>query len=427
MSIFWKTIYNLLILPLLLVVALLGSLFNAKLREGFRKRFSSIRILKSFFAGLDRHQVVYWFHVASHGEYEIIRTVLKGLKEVEPKAVAVVSFFSPSGFNHVQDDLVDCKVYLPFDWIWSVRRALKIVHPKKIIFAAYDVWPNLIWTAKRFGIHATLVAARLERGTKKLWPVARSFYHSVYRCFATIYTVAEWDYLQVQKLVNHPVRPLIRVLGNPRYDQVKSKADSFTQQRTESVLRRQKRLIVGSVHKEDERVILEPLLALLKENLELSMLWVPHEPSVKNCQLYQNTFRQAGLGTRLLNNHRLNQLIDTRVIIVDGVGKLARLYWQGRLAYVGGGFSTGVHNVMEPAIARLPVLFGPRYQNSHEATELLKAGGGFTFSNQDELLQLFHWLLNDQEAFLKASLAATAVIHKNLGSSTRVVRGIIRD
>jgi len=427
MSFFWKTIYNILILPLLLFVALFGSLFNAKLREGFRKRFSTIRILKSFFSDLDRNQVVYWFHVASHGEYEIIRTVLKGLKEVEPKVVVVVSFFSPSGFNHVRDDLIDCKVYLPFDLIWSVRRALKIVRPKKIIFAAYDVWPNLIWSAKRFGIHATLVAARLERGTKKLWPIARSFYRNVYRCFSTIYTVAEWDYLQVQKLVSRPGRPLIRVLGNPRYDQVKSKADNFTQQRTESVLRRQKRIIIGSVHKEDERVILDPLIALLLENLELSMLWVPHEPSEKNCHLYRETFSQQGLETRLLNNHRLNQLNDTRVIVVDGVGKLARLYWQGRLAYVGGGFSTGVHNVMEPAIARLPVLFGPRYQNSHEATELLKAGGGFTFSNQEELLQLFHWLLSDQEAFLKASLAATEVIHKNLGSSTRVVRGIIRD
>ncbi|HJL78027.1 MAG TPA: 3-deoxy-D-manno-octulosonic acid transferase, partial [Candidatus Marinimicrobia bacterium] len=112
---------------------------------------------------------------------------------------------------------------------------------------------------------------------------------------------------------------------------------------------------------------------------------------------------------------------------VDVVGILSRLYWHGQIAYIGGGFSTGVHNTMEPAIARLPVLFGPKHEQFHATGELIKAGGGFMVNNHDEVFGVLDNLLTNQDLFLQASYASTDVIHQNLGSATRVVRGIIRD
>jgi len=109
------------------------------------------------------------------------------------------------------------------------------------------------------------------------------------------------------------------------------------------------------------------------------------------------------------------------------VGILSRLYWHGQVAYIGGGFSTGVHNTMEPAIARLPVLFGPRNEQFHATGELIKAGGGFEVHSSDNVIAVLDRLFSNQSYFLKSSFAATNVIHKNLGSATRVVRGIIRD
>ena len=119
--------------------------------------------------------------------------------------------------------------------------------------------------------------------------------------------------------------------------------------------------------------------------------------------------------------------MNARVCLVDTIGQLSQLYWYGQIAYIGGGFSTGIHNVMEPAIARLPIYFGPRYNNSHEAEELIKNGGGFQIDSGTDLFLGIKKLFNDETTFIKASYASTNVVHRNVGSATRVVRNIIHD
>ncbi len=427
MTFFWVLLYNLIFYPLMYLIIVFWSLFNRKLKEGFKGRLQSIETLKTFFATVDRSKPVFWFHAASHGEYEQVHPVVAGLKDVEPYAIIVVSFFSPSGFKNVTDENIDCKIYLPFDFVWSVRKAIKIVKPKKIIFAAYDIWPNLIWVAKYRKIHTMIFAAHFTRGTKKLFPVLRSFYRSVYKTFSAIYTITNQDYLCVQKIIKSTQTPIIRVLGNPRYDRVKKRADKFTKQHTISVLLREKRIIVGSVWPEDEAVILDPILQLMKEDEDIHLMWVPHEPKDDYVQQSLAKFEEQGLSTQIMRSKKNFKGNGARVTIIGIVGVLSRLYWQGQIAYIGGGFSTGVHNVMEPAIARLPVIFGPRHANSHEASELISNGGGFPINNSDEVYQIIKDLFTDNNKFLQASYAATDVIHKNLGSSTRIVRSIIRD
>ncbi len=409
-----------------MILSIIGMVINKKIREGFLGRLKTISTLKEFNKSLNNYDLTYWFHAASFGEYEQIRPVLAGLKEVEPHAKIVVSFFSPSGYNNVHDDHIDCKIYLPFDFLWSIRRALKLVHPKKIIFAAYDIWPNMVWIAKNRKIHTTLFAARFMKGTKKLYPVFRKFYQSVYDSFRAIYTVDKVDYLQVQKLVKGKNSPILRVLGNPRYDQVKEKADEFTVSHTQWVLDREKRIIAGSVHLEDEPFVMEAFANILQKYKDISLVWVPHDPDEKNISRAELFFSEKGLSTARLKKKTVN-LPNAQVVIVNVVGILSRLYWHGRVAYIGGGFSTGVHNTMEPAIARLPVLFGPRNEQFHATGELIKAGGGFEVHSSDDIFTILDKLFSDQDYFLKSSFAATNVIHDNLGSATRVVRGIIRD
>ncbi|MEE9190594.1 MAG: glycosyltransferase N-terminal domain-containing protein [Candidatus Neomarinimicrobiota bacterium] len=427
MKIFWFMIYNFLFYPILFTAGLIGTLFNKKIRDGVKGRFQSKKELNQFIKGIDRNRSTYWFHTASHGEYEQVRPVIKGLKEIEPASLVVVSFFSPSGFKNVRDENIDFAFYLPFDFYWSVKKTLKAIDPKKIIFASYDTWPNLIWASGKLNIHTNIFAARFDHNTKKLVPIIRSFYRSVYDEFSTIYTVTNTDYKQLKKIVTPEKTPLIRVLGNPRYDQVKSRADGFTKDRTISVLMREKRMVVGSVWPEDERVIFEPIIKLLKEDEEASLLWVPHEPSEKYVSSSLNLFKSEGFESAILSNNKKLRFTNARVHIVSVIGILPRLYWHGQVAFIGGGFSSGVHNVMEPAIARLPVMFGPRYSKSHEAEELVLAGGGFSVQNSTDTYEILKKLLFDKNFFLSSSLAATKVIHDNLGSATRVVRGIIRD
>jgi 3-deoxy-D-manno-octulosonic-acid transferase len=184
--------------------------------------------------------------------------------------------------------------------------------------------------------------------------------------------------------------------------------------------------LAGSIHSEDEQVIQGSIISLMNEIEDLNLVWVPHEPTERNVSEAESFFQSNLFSTARLGNKNPNQL-DARVIIVDTIGRLSQLYWNGQMAYIGGGFSTGVHNVMEPAIARLPVFFGPRYKNFNEAEELITDGGGFSIESGTDLYLGMKQLFEDRDAFLKASYAATNVIHRNLGSATRIVRNLIHD
>lgn len=427
MRIIWQIIYNVLLLPLIYVGGLLLSLFNKKVRRGLRGRRHALRKLKALFLDNDPDRLVYWFHAASHGEYEQIRPILAGLKEVEPGCVCVVSFFSPSGYEHVDDSRIDCKIYLPIDFYWNCWRALRSVRPHKLIFAEYDVWPNLVWVARRLRIRTTLFSARIHKGSSKLWPVIRSFYKQVYGCIDFVYTVSEKDRITVRKLMGKRNGSLVRVLGNPRYDRVKELADRSSVEGSKSVFERKLRLVAGSVWPDDENVILPAILDLMSKEDDLFLYWVPHEPSSKFLSRTLRMFSTTDVVPKLLSECKDGEFQGNRAVIVDRVGILAQLYWRGRIAYVGGGFSTGIHNVMEPAMARLPTLFGPRFHNSDAAEELVASGGGFSISSQEEFCSTLEKLIKDHDFFLRSSLAATEVIHRNIGSATRVVRGILRD
>jgi 3-deoxy-D-manno-octulosonic-acid transferase len=423
---FWMMIYNAILLPILFLLGIFTCFFNKKIREGFFGRLKTFKQLKVFMSYTEVGTDIYWFHAASLGEYEQIKPVLAGLKEIEPSSKSIVSFFSPSGYNYVNDQNIDCKIYLPFDFFWIINRCLKIVNPKKIILAAYDVWPNLIWRAEHLGIKTTLFAARFSSSTSKLLQIIKNFYRYVYGSFSAIYTISKSDNELLQLILHNSIKPILRVLGNPRYDEVKTKADSFTVENTKSVLQRPKKLLLGSIHSEDENIIMDAIVSLMNELNDLSLIWAYHEPKDRYLDSASTFFKSKNFSVERLSQTVPSQL-NARVCLVDTIGQLSQLYWQGQITYIGGGFSTGVHNVMEPAIARLPIFFGPRYNNSHEAEELIKDGGGFYINSGTDLYLGVKKLFNDHDAFIKASYASTNVVHRNLGSATRVVRNIIHD
>ena len=427
MNIFWIIIYNILLYPIFFLGGVISSVVNPKIRRGLRGRRHSYSTLLSFKNQVSQEEEIYWLHAASLGEYEQLKPVMEGLKEIEPTAVFIVSFFSPSGFEQVKDPQVDCKLYLPFDFPWSIYKMLSLIKPTKIIFAEYDVWPNVVWMAKLLNISTTVFSVHFSDHTPKLMPLVKSFYKSVYGSLTHIYAETQSDFEKVHYLISPSKYTTLKVLGNPRYDQVKKKTDRFTEKRTLSVLKRKKQIIVGSVWGEDEKIILEPLTQFLINHDSVSLLWVPHEPSENHIKRAFDHFHSSGLNPIIFKNKQSQIPDQERIIIIGVVGILSHLYWEGQVAYIGGGFSTGVHNVMEPAIARLPVLFGPKYENSHAAKELISNQGGFCISNSHEFKSKLDMILWDKNFFLRSSFSATDVIHNNLGSATRIVRGIIRD
>ena len=424
----WYIIYNLFLLPIMVFIGIIGVIFNKKIREGFFGRFNNDGALDDFISTLDRNnQTIYWFHVSSHGEFLQTKPVLAGLKEIEPHIKIIVSFFSPSGYNNIDDNIIDCKIYLPFDFPWLVRKALKTIKPKKLIFAAYDIWPNLIWTAKAMNIPTVLFAAKFKRKTKKSMPLVRSFYKHIYNNFYSIYTITKKDNEKLRLILDKSKNIIIRVLGNPRYDQVNKVSDQYSIEYKKDILNRKKSIILGSMHNEDKKNIIDGLMDLLNDNNDIYIIWVPHDPISKNINSVYEYFLDKGYSVELYSEQNKLGTDHPRIIIVNVVGVLSKIYWNGIIAYIGGGFSTGIHNVMEPAIARLPVIFGPRYDNFQEAIKLIDLGGGWSINNNKEFYNIANKLINNEKLLLNASEAATEVIHNNIGAATRVVRGIIRD
>jgi len=421
----WIIIYNFILFPFFFVLIIFLSFFSKKIREGVYGRLNSKKIINEFISK-SKNKDIYWFHAASLGEYEQIKPVLSALKEVEPDSLFVLSFFSPSGFNFVEDEDVDCKIYLPFDFRWTVKNYLKRLKPRKLILAGYDVWPNLIWAAKELNIHTVLFAARFSNRSAKSYPIIKMFYRNIYNSFSAIYTISDADNRQLKFIIGEKYLPILRTLGNPRYDQVKLKSDKFTNERTRSVLQRPKRLILGSMHHEDERRLASSIFNLISDSTDVSLIWAPHTPSNKNISRIETLLIRNDIPYQKLGEKNIEEL-KSKVVIVDSVGRLSQLYWHGQIAYIGGGFSSGVHNVMEPAIARLPVFFGPKYDNFHEAEELINKEGGFSIDSGEELHIQVASLFDNKDKFLNSSYSATNVIHDNLGSSTRIVRSLVHD
>ena len=124
--------YNLLVLPIFIILSLILSIFDKKVRKGLLGRINSFSKLKSF--NKDKFSEIYWFHSASYGEYQQVETLISEIKRRDKNIGIIASFFSPSGFENVKDRNIDLKIYLPFDFIFTCYKFLAFIKPKKYSF-----------------------------------------------------------------------------------------------------------------------------------------------------------------------------------------------------------------------------------------------------------------------------------------------------
>ncbi len=344
-----------------------------------------------------------------------------------PESTILVSFFSPSGYNYASSKAIDFKVYMPFDFLWTVYTVLNAIKPKKIIFATYDIWPNLIWVAKWKNIHTNLFSAQLHNESYKLKFIFRKFYKILYGSLSSIYATSITDLTNIKKITTFRDPSCYKTLGNPRFDSLIVTSRDLSYKAETNIKRRPKRLILGSMHNSDDKVTLSIIFELLRKHSDLKILYAPHEPEKRIVRKHRNNFKNAGYDTFVLKDKNISKLPDNRVVILGTVGALHKLYWFSSFSYIGGGFSSGIHNIMEPAIAKLPIIFGPNYKKFPEAIELIRLGGAFPISGAFEFRKFCEMLLNDRFQLEKSSLASEALIQNNLGASKEIVRGLIED
>ena len=353
------------------------------------------------------------------GEFEQARPIIAALRQKYTDLDIIVSFFSPSGYDHSKNyKLADLITYIPFDTVRNARRFLDLIRPTVAVMVRYDIWPNHVWELRRRNIPAIIANATMRKNSSRLKFPLRSFHRKLYGQLSSILAVSSAD---VQAFEGIGVRPpQIQAIGDTRYDQVWSRSLEARKKHLipEPILRRRKVFVVGSSWEEDEEVLIPTFKKIIQYDANALMILVPHEPNIQTLERIEIQLNSSPGSIRFSD---LNDYSGERIILVDSIGILTALYQYAHVAYIGGSFKQGIHSVLEPAVYGIPVLFGPKHHNSQEAVELARRGGGIVVHDQQDCYKSLRMLLNNKKASAKAGAIALSLVKENIGATERII------
>ena len=402
--------YNLIFLPLIFLLAMIASIFNNKIRKGFLGRMQSISKIKKF--NTNKFSEIYWFHSSSHGEYQQVETLINEIKKRDKKIGIIASFFSPSGFENVKDPNIDLKIYLPFDFIYSCYKSLKIIRPKKIFFTSNDFWPSFLFVSKKLRINTILTSARYNKS-----------YNIFFKMFDKIFCISDID---LQLISKHNNCKNIFLAGNPRFDRILANYHSSSYETDNINTKKSKNFIFASMWKEDNKIIFEDFLNSNVVNNFNKILIVPHEISKNYLDYYCSILDKKGFSYNVIDEYKKSLDFPEKFLIVNKVGFLSKLYFHTTHAYVGGGFSkNGIHNISEPAVASNVVMFGPIFSDSNkqDANNLIEKNGGFLVNDSENFIKVILDLEN-KKISNSSSQSAKNYVYDNSGATQVIMEHI---
>ncbi|MBT4291262.1 hypothetical protein HOD41_01100 [bacterium] len=361
-----------------------------------------------------------WFHAASVGEYEQARPVIAELKRTESRPV-VVTHFSSSGYEFAQNNPAgDKHYYLPLDTPTNMKQLVELLNPSVLVFAKYDCWPNLILEAEAAAVPVLLISGTLPETAARLNKISLPMMRDIFNRFSEIGVCSQNDADRFTKIMG--VTAKVTVTGDTRAEQVLKRFNDSADGPTVEILKNfgKQTLVLGSSWQPAYDLWFPVFPKLLSNNPELKIIIVPHEPTAEQIDyLVQHLDIKLNIPVTTLSEFK-NDGIGKQITVVDSIGLLAEIYHCATIAYVGGGFTTGVHSTLEPAANKIPVLFGPKIENAEEAGEMVDSGGGFIL-DKGNIFEIVHDLLNDDQKRNQSGKAAYSVLDSRTGSVSKSV------
>ena len=356
-----------------------------------------------------------WIHVSSLGEFEQGRPLIEKIKKERPQDRILITFFSPSGYEVRKNyDKADAVCYLPFDLPGNVKEFLDLVQPKMAIFVKYEFWGNYLSELERRSI-PTYIISSVFRDRQIFFKPWGGLFRRMLKCYTRIFVQNE----ESRKLLKSIDVENVEVAGDTRFDRVanvrRAAKDlpiiaSMTQDQPLT-------LVMGSSWPADEDVV----IPYFNAHPEIKLIVVPHEFDAERLkEIKAKITRPVALYSQ--TSEADAQHLDA--LIVDCFGILSSIYRYGQLAYIGGGFGAGIHNVNEAAVYGIPVVFGPKYGKFCEAKGLIAAGGGFSVGNAQEFARVLDGFLGDRDTLLHAGSIADHYIKTHLGATSHVYDSI---
>ena len=391
------------------------SLFNSKAKKMLTGQRETLSILAK---NRDPQARYIWFHAASLGEFEQGRPLIEKIKEEKPEYKILLTFFSPSGYEVKKNyEGADIVCYLPFDFHTNANKFLDLTKPEIAIFIKYEFWMNYLNELKKRNIPTYIISA-IFRPTQIFF----RWYGYRYRDVLNDFT---WFFVQDEnslKLLERSNLRNISITGDTRFDRVYqiSKQEKKLPLVEEFVNRAEKKqfvLIAGSTWDKDEEI----LIPYFNQHPEIKLIIAPHETGKSRIMELQNRLKRPSM---LYSQADDKELEKAECLIIDCVGLLSSIYRYGTIAYVGGGFGTGIHNVLEAAVYGMPVLFGPNYGKFKEAKDLIAIKGAFPVSNEaDFSTQINNWLVYP-DLIQTAGEQAKNYVANNLGATQKIYKKI---
>ena len=356
-----------------------------------------------------------WMHCASLGEWEQGRPVLQHLRAELPGWEVALSFYSPSGYTRVKPGgLVDRVLYLPADSPTRAEQWVQELSPDLAVFVKYEFWYYHLRALEAAKIPTWLIAASFRPGQAFFAPWG-AWHRRMLRSFDGIITQSP---AQRELLWNKGRYPVERAFtaGDPRMDRTLDLAGQpFTDERLAAFCNGHRVIMAGSVWPEDMRAW---ELAWPEVPQEWRIVFAPHRLDEEELARTQVQWE----GVRYTRAEAAD-LTTSRVLILDTIGILSRAYRYADVAYVGGGFKTGLHNTLEPMAYGLPTIFGPKHEKFPEADYAIREGGGASIRSASELAGLMN---NLSDPNFRSTMATKQVnLARSLAGAGKASAGII--
>lgn len=390
-------------------LVVIASPFNEKARRWLKGRRGMWRRIKSV-NGCSRD--VYWFHCSSLGEFEQGRPLIEKLRQQKPDIFILLTFFSPSGYelrkNYSGADLV---TYLPLDTRFNAWRFINLVKPSAAYFIKYEFWYYFLRTMKKKNIPVFLVSAKF-RSDQAFFMWWGRWYRKFLRYFAHFFVQDK----QSLDLLNKLNLNNVSITGDTRFDRVFEISRLSKEYPGVELFKQNKKvLIAGSTWDKDEEILIR---YINNSDDSLKFILAPHEINAK--KIYRLISEIEAPVVKFTDEDK-SHFPESKVMIIDTIGHLSAIYKYGEVAYIGGGFGNGIHNILEAATYYLPVIFGPNYHKFNEAVELVEKKAAFPISTYEALNQKLDEIFNHPGELKECSDRAGNYVRSKLGATDQIL------
>lgn len=389
----------------------LASIFSKKVKKMWKGERQTLDILKSKVN--PNHQYI-WFHAASLGEFEQGRPLIERIRTDYPEYKILLTFFSPSGYevrkNYEHADIV---CYLPIDTIRNARRFLRTVRPCMAFFIKYEFWYNYLHILKHRNVPVYSVSS-IFREHQIFFRWYGKSYAGVLRCFTHFFVQNE----KSKHLLHTIGIDTVDVVGDTRFDRVLQIKDKAQQLPIVEAFKADKKVFVaGSSWAPDEDIF----IPFMNECKDWKMIIAPHVISEEHLKRIEEKCKGKTVRYTATTPEEAAQ---AQCLLIDCFGLLSSVYHYGEVAYVGGGFGVGIHNVLEAVVWKMPVLFGPNHQRFQEAQELIKAKGGFEITDSSSFAHMMQQFMTQQEYLRLSGEAAGSYVESKAGATQKILKQI---